>query len=156
MGDEPVRAALALGETNQLTADAEASVVGIRDEHPELARAVIEALHADRADDPVAQAGDGDLAGARHLGDLAHRRAGRALGPQAVLGHRVDLVREVSDPFHHGRVVARGRRQELDLDARGRGAPGCFRFALRLRHGRPSSISLIGPARAERLIGRGL
>ena len=59
-GDEPVRAALALGEANQLTADAEASVVGIRDEHPELTRAFIEALHADGADDPVAQAGHGD------------------------------------------------------------------------------------------------
>jgi hypothetical protein len=112
----PVCAAFPLGEANQLAADADAAEAGVGGEHPELARTLVETLDPDATDDPAAPAGHGDLAGPGQLGDLVHGRTGRAAGPQAVLGHRVDLVGQIGDPLHERRVVARGSGEQLDLD----------------------------------------
>ena len=103
----PVRTGVALGEANQLAADPDASMGWVSAEHPELARALIQALHANAPDDLVGHARHGNLPGPGELDDLAGRGAGRAVRPQASLGHRVDLVGQLADPVHQGRIGAR-------------------------------------------------
>src|SRR5215211_1076083 len=115
-GAAPLRGALAFGEANQLAADADSAVSPVRGQHPELAGVLVETLDTDAADDPAAQAGDGDLAGAGQLSNLARRSAGSLFDPEPVLGHGVDIVDQIGDPLHELRVVARGRRELLNLD----------------------------------------
>ena len=120
----------------ELPPDADAAVSGIGHEHAELARSLVEALHADAARDLAAEPGHGDLAGPDELGDFLGRCAGRAVDPQPLLGPAVDLVRQIGEPPHELGVVACGSRKQLDLD-RGRrfghviqlpGVPRIFTF----------------------------
>jgi hypothetical protein len=113
---------------------------------------VVEPLDADAADDPAAQAGHGDLSRPGQLDDLVECRPGRAGGPQPVLGHRVDLVGQHGDPCHQLRVVALGRREQLDLERR---RVSCvvdatsLSAATRARHPR-----ILGTSADERYFGR--
>ena len=72
---------LPLDEANQLAADPDAPMGWVRAEHPELAGALIQALHANATDDLAAHARHGNLPGPGELDDLADRGADRAICP---------------------------------------------------------------------------
>ena len=72
---------MALDEAQKLAADPDAPMSWVRAEHPGLARALIQALHANAADDLAADARHGDLPGPGELDDLGERGAGGAISP---------------------------------------------------------------------------
>jgi hypothetical protein len=108
---------VALREGDERPADTDAAVLGVGDQHPELARGVGERLDPDGADDPVTRGRHGDLPRRDEPGHLRRRRSRRAVAPEPVLGGRVDTVDQLGQLFDQTGVLAGRRGQETDIDA---------------------------------------
>ena len=85
-GDEAPLATPALGEPDELAADARAAVGGVGDQHPEFALTGVQPLDSYDANDPLPGPGDRDLPGGDQPGHFGRRGAGRTVRPETLLG----------------------------------------------------------------------
>ena len=84
-----------LGEVDEVSSYADASVIEGGDQHPELAGVIGDLMHVDAADDvSVSGGGDGELSGGDEFGDLGGCGARGAITPEPAFSGGVDAVDE--------------------------------------------------------------
>jgi len=136
----PLLATPALGEPDELAADARAAVSRVSDQHPEFALTGVQPLDPYDANDPLPGPGDRDLPGGDQPGHFGRRGTGRTVHPETLVGggvHTVDERRELVD--QHG--VSGGRRRcDPDIDHE----PIPFMLRARRGHHRPWRSRLAG------------